>query len=158
MVFPRLVASEHKHDFERGAASSGMPELDAMLGGGLDRGTSALLLGPPGTGKSALATQWASAAAGRGEKACIFAFDESVATMRGALDVAGHRPAPSTRRRDASIVQQIDPAEMPPGELAHQRPQAVEVDRRAWSSSTASTATCNAMPDEPFLVCSCTSC
>src|SRR4029077_3039195 len=51
VVFPRLVAAEHHHPFERGVASSGVGALDAMLGGGLDRGTSALLLGPPGTGK-----------------------------------------------------------------------------------------------------------
>ena len=57
-VFPRLVAAEHTARLRaRRRLRAGSPELDALLGGGLDRGTSALLLGPPGTGKSALATQ-----------------------------------------------------------------------------------------------------
>src|SRR5581483_10834884 len=74
-VYPRLVAAEHRAPFERGPFTSGVPELDALLGGGLERGTSTLLMGPSGVGKSTLATQYALAAAERGEHAIIYLFD-----------------------------------------------------------------------------------
>ena len=151
VVFPRLVASEHRHDFERGVASSGLPELDTMLGGGLDRGTSALLLGPPGTGKSALATQWASAAAERGEKVFIYAFDESAATMEArsrslGIDLSAHEKA------GRIAIRQIDPAEVPPGQLTHQIRQAVEGDGARMVIIDSLNGYLQAMPDESFLV------
>jgi circadian clock protein KaiC len=151
VVFPRLVASEHRHEFERGVASSGMPALDAMLGGGLDRGTSALLLGPPGTGKSALATQWASAAAGRGEKVFIYAFDESVATMEArskslGIDLSAHEKA------GRILVRQVDPAEVPPGQLTHQIRDAVEEQGARMVIIDSLNGYLQAMPDESFLV------
>ena len=151
VVFPRLVASEHKHDFERGVASSGMPELDAMLGGGLDRGTSALLLGPPGTGKSALATQWASAAAGRGEKVFVYAFDESLATMEARSKSLGI-DLPAHEKAGRIVVRQIDPAEVPPGQLTHQIRQAVENDGARMVIIDSLNGYLKAMPDESFLV------
>ena len=79
VVFPRLAATDDTLPFQEGNVPSGVPELDALLGGGLDRGSSAVLVGPPGTGKSVVATQFAIAAAARGENAAIFAFDESIA-------------------------------------------------------------------------------
>ena len=151
VIFPRLVASEHKHEFERGVASSGMPELDAMLGGGLDRGTSALLLGPPGTGKSALATQWASAAAARGEKVFIYAFDESVATMEARSRSLGI-DLPAHEKAGRIVVRQIDPAEVPPGQLTHQIRQAVENDGARMVIIDSLNGYLQAMPDESFLV------
>jgi circadian clock protein KaiC len=151
VVFPRLVAAEHRHDFERGVASSGMPELDAMLGGGIDRGTSALLLGPPGTGKSALATQWASASASRGEKVFIYAFDESAAIMEArskslGIDLAGHVAA------GRIVVRQIDPAEVPPGQLTHQIRHAVEADGARMVVIDSLNGYLHSMPDESFLI------
>ena len=80
-VFPRLVAGEHTQGQKRGLLKSDNKELDALLGGGLQYGTSAVLLGPAGCGKSTLAIQYARAAAGRGERAAIFAFDERVETL-----------------------------------------------------------------------------
>jgi circadian clock protein KaiC len=151
VVFPRLVASEHTHDFERGVASSGMAELDAMLGGGLDRGTSALLLGPPGTGKSALATQWASAAAGRGEKVLVYAFDESVATMEARSKSLGI-DLPAHEKAGRIVVRQIDPAEVPPGQLTHQIRQAVEDDNVRMIIIDSLNGYLQAMPDESFLI------
>jgi circadian clock protein KaiC len=76
-VFPRLIASEHHEDYARDDVSSNVPELDKLLGGGLRRGSSTLLIGPAGTGKSTLGSQFAVAAALRGEKAAIFIFDET---------------------------------------------------------------------------------
>ncbi len=151
VIFPRLVASEHRQDFERGVASSGMPELDAMLGGGLDRGTSALLLGPPGTGKSALATQWASAAAGRGEKVFVYAFDESVATIEARSRSLGI-DLPAHEKAGRIVVRQVDPAEVPPGQLTHQIRQAVENEGVRMVIIDSLNGYLQAMPDESFLV------
>ena len=151
VIFPRLVASEHKQEFERGVASSGMPELDAMLGGGLDRGTSALLLGPPGTGKSALSTQWASAAAARGEKAFIYAFDESAATVEARSKSLGI-DLPAHEKAGRIVVRQIDPAEVPPGQLTHQVRQAVENEGARMIIIDSLNGYLQAMPDESFLV------
>lgn len=116
-VFPRLVAAEHATSFEDVDLPSGNPQLDGLLGGGLPNGTSTLLLGPAGTGKSTVATQFASTAAARGERAALFIFDENIGTFRSRSRKLGFSV-------DASIanglmtVQQIDPAEMSSGEFA----------------------------------------
>src|SRR5581483_188617 len=88
-VFPRLVASEHQQGFDRGHITSGVTALDSLLGGGPDRGTNTLLMGPAGCGKSTLAIQYAAAAANRGEHAAIFAFDESIATLQARMTSLG---------------------------------------------------------------------
>jgi len=115
-IFERLVASEHHEPFAAGTVPSGITELDAMLGGGLDRGTSALLIGPAGTGKSAVSMQYAVAAAARGDSASVYAFDEGLETLRVRSEGLG---MPTTNLMEAGKlrVQQIDPAEMSPGEL-----------------------------------------
>ncbi|HZG52795.1 MAG TPA: ATPase domain-containing protein, partial [Pyrinomonadaceae bacterium] len=78
VVYPRLVAAEHRQEFRREMVTSGVAELDALLGGGLDKGSSTLILGPAGSGKSSIAAQFAAAAAERGERASSFLFDEGV--------------------------------------------------------------------------------
>lgn len=117
-VFPRLVASEHRAQIAQRAVFSGLPTLDTLLGGGLASGTSTLVLGAAGTGKSSLASQYACTAAERGERTAMFLFDESIETLltRSAslgIGLASHR--------DAGLVhiRQIDPAELTPGEFAH---------------------------------------
>lgn len=117
VVFPRLRAADHSADFERSVLPSGVSELDLLLGGGLDRATSTLLVGPAGVGKSAIATQFVSAAVKRGERAAWFTFDESLATLdartRGmGLDMNDHVTSGQLE------LQQVDPAEMGPGEFA----------------------------------------
>src|SRR6185369_1513343 len=77
-VFPRLVANEHQGEFSEADLASGNTALDALLGGGLPVGTSTLLLGPAGTGKSTIATQFAVAAAARGQRAALYVFDENI--------------------------------------------------------------------------------
>ena len=89
VVFPRLVASEHSEPFDRERIKSGVTALDALLGGGPDRGTSTLLMGPAGSGKSTIAVQYAVAAAERGDHAVIFAFDESLATLKARTEALG---------------------------------------------------------------------
>jgi circadian clock protein KaiC len=115
-VFPRLVAAEHPPNFVEHDLPSGNAKLDGLLGGGLPAGTSTLLLGPAGTGKSTIATQFASAAAARGERAAIFVFDENVGTFRSRSRKLGI-PIDDALERDLITVQQIDPAELSSGEF-----------------------------------------
>jgi len=89
-IFPRLVAAEHHRSFEGDTVSSGNAELDRLLGGGLERGTNALLLGSAGVGKSSVALTYAIAAAARGEHAVFFAFDEELSGPAGRV----HNPHP----------------------------------------------------------------
>jgi len=150
-VFPRLVAAEHRRELASGTVPSGLPELDGLLGGGLDRGTSTLILGPAGAGKSALATQYAVAAAGRGEQAAVYSFDEGLGTQfaRAAglgMDLKSHVEAGRVR------VQQVDPAELSPGEFAHLVRRAVERDRTRLVVIDSLNGYLNAMPEERFLV------
>ena len=88
MAYPRLIASEHKALDVEGVISSGNREVDLLLGGGLDAGSCTLLLGPAGVGKTVLTTEFAAAAARRGDRAMLFLFDERVrafmARARGA--------------------------------------------------------------------------
>lgn len=115
-IFPRLVAAEHNDGFlEEGLVESGVPELDRMLGGGLDRGTSTLIMGPAGSGKSTLALEFVLAELRRGERALFVSFDETQRNFRKRatglgldLDAFG----------EAFRFRQVDPAEMAPGELA----------------------------------------
>ena len=85
-VFPRLVAAEHRQAATRGKLPSDIPELDSLLGGGIEEGTSTLIVGAAGTGKSTLAAQFASAAASRGQHAALFLFDESPQTLLSRCD------------------------------------------------------------------------
>jgi circadian clock protein KaiC len=116
-VFPRLVAAEHRDQFEAETISSGRPELDALFGGGADQGTATLLLGPTGTGKSIVASQYAVAAAGRGERSAIYIFDERTQTL---LERAKGLGMDLEAQVDAGLIeiQQVDPAELTPGEFS----------------------------------------
>jgi circadian clock protein KaiC len=124
-VFPRLVSAEHKSKFDRGVTKSGSSELDLLLGGGINRGSSTLILGPAGTGKSLLALTFAVAAVDRGEKAALLIFDEELGLLfeRGlglGIDLA------AMEAQGNLIVQQVDAAELTPGELAHRVRDCVE--------------------------------
>jgi circadian clock protein KaiC len=98
--------------------STGIAELDALMGGGLDRGTSTLLMGPAGSGKSSLATQFSAAAAARGEAVNIYIFDEGRATYLARSAGLGIDLSPHLEEGRV-VIQQIDPAELSPGEFAH---------------------------------------
>ena len=115
-IFPRLVAGEHLRKHEVGQLQSGVPELDAMLGGGLDLGTSLLLLGPAGAGKSTLGMQLCLAAARGGQRAAFFTFDERLETMRQRARGIG-QDLDVQLEKGLITVQTVDPAELSPGEF-----------------------------------------
>jgi circadian clock protein KaiC len=150
-VFPRLIAAEHVQPGAEGTASSGLAAIDSMLAGGLDRGTSALFLGTPGTGKSALATQWALAAAKRGERAAIYAFDESIATLER-RSVSLGMDLPRQRAAGKLVIRQVDPAEVSPGQLTHEIRDSVDKDGVRMVVIDSLNGYLNAMPEESFLV------
>jgi circadian clock protein KaiC len=149
-VFPRLVAAEHETPFEMGQLATGVPELDTLMGGGLDRGTTTLLLGPAGTGKSTLAVRFAKAAVASGSRAALFAFDERIPTLltrsRGmGLDL---QPDLDAGRLE---VRQIDPAELAPGELTQEVRSAVEERGVRLLILDSLNGYMHAMPEEHFL-------
>ncbi|ODS52760.1 MAG: circadian clock protein KaiC [Agrobacterium sp. SCN 61-19] len=116
-VFPRLRAIEHKTGFERSLLQTGLPELDSLVGGGLTRGSSTLLIGPAGTGKSLVALQFVSAAISRGEKAAIFVFDEELGLLFARTKDMG-LDLEALRDQGLIHIEQVDAAELSPGEFA----------------------------------------
>lgn len=117
-VFPRLVSLEHKTGFKRGRLVSGIAQLDALLGGGIEKGSSTLLLGPAGTGKSLFAIQYVMAAIARGERAAMFVFDEELALLFERMRAMG-LDLESKRDSGELFIEQVDAAELSPGEFAH---------------------------------------
>jgi circadian clock protein KaiC len=150
-VFPRLVASEHRSQFARGTMSSGVAELDLLLGGGVEAGSSTLVLGPAGTGKSLTAIVFVMAAIARGEKAALFVFDEELGLlferMRGlGIDL--------DKMQDSGMlfVEQVDAAELSPGEFAHRVRKRVDEDRIRTVVIDSLNGYQAAMPEENSLI------
>jgi len=150
-VFPRLVSAEHKARFERKVLGSGIEELDALLGGGIERGSSALVLGPAGTGKSLLTLTFAASAVARGEKAAMFVFDEERGLLIERAKGLGIELEEMIAQGDLMLTQ-IDAAEMAPGEFA----QAVRVCVETHGARTVIIDSLNgyqaAMPEERQLI------
>jgi circadian clock protein KaiC len=149
-VFPRLVAAEHRVEYAKEVISSGIRALDRLLGSGLDRGTSTLILGPAGSGKSTLAAQFAAAAATRGEHTAAFIFDELRQTFIARAEGVS---TPMQKYVDKSLItiQQVDPAELSPGQFAHVVRQAVDRDGAGVVIIDSLNGYLNAMPEERFL-------
>jgi circadian clock protein KaiC len=150
-VYPRLIASEHRQAFDEEKLCSGIAELDRLLGGGIERGTSTLIVGAAGTGKSSLAAQFVAAAAQRGENSALFVFDESIRTLLSrasglGIDLHKHVDAGKV------TVQQVDPAELSPGEFAHAIRGAVERQQAKIVVIDSLNGYLNAMPGERFLI------
>jgi circadian clock protein KaiC len=117
-VFPRLVAGEHRGAYARERFSTGLPELDALMGGGIESGSNTLILGPSGTGKSLVAMTFAMAAVKRGEKAALFIFDEELTLLKDRMKPLGIDLV-ALERAGHLLIEQVDAAEMSPGEFAH---------------------------------------
>ncbi|MCA1827709.1 MAG: ATPase domain-containing protein [Myxococcales bacterium] len=149
-VFPRLVAAEHHDTFPAGLIESGLQPLDELLGGGLDRGTSALFMGPAGTGKSALAMHFAVSATRRNEAAAVYAFDEGLYTLGlrcAALGIDLKGPIASGKLR----IRQVNPAELSPGEFVAQVCSDVERNGAKVVVIDSLNGYMTAMPEEQFL-------
>ncbi|HEU4521234.1 MAG TPA: ATPase domain-containing protein [Thermoanaerobaculia bacterium] len=149
-VFPRLSAGQHVVSAEAGTIPSGVAEIDALVGGGLERGSTTMIMGPAGVGKSSLSMQFAMHAASAGERVVFFIFEEhhTVFLKRAAslgfglagLIEAGH-----------IVIHQIDPAEMSAGEFAFAVRTAVEKDDCSFIVIDSLNGYFNAMPEEHFL-------
>ena len=150
LVFPRLIASHHGSDFNRTLIASGVTSLDKLMGGGVERGTSTLLVGPPGCGKSTLALQYAAAAAARGEHAASFMFDETKAALLARSKGIGLQLKEGDGVGEVSL-RQIDPVEISPGEFAVMVRRAVEENNAKVVIIDSLNGYLNAMPQDNFL-------
>jgi circadian clock protein KaiC len=149
-VYPRLVAAEHRTDLDEQKFSSGISTLDELLGGGLERGTSTLIVGAAGTGKSSLAAQFVTAAAGRGQRSAMFIFDESKNTLLSRMSGLGVDLRQHVENGTVSI-RQVDPSELTPGEFAWTIRREVEEGQAKVVVIDSLNGYLNAMPGERFL-------
>lgn len=150
VVYPRLVAADHDRKGGEGSIPSGVKGIDALMGGGLHLGSSTVILGPAGVGKSSLAAQYVLSAAEEGMRAVVFAFDESRSTLLArarSLGIDLDRGIEAGR----VVVQQVDPAELSPGEFANL--VRVEVEERGAKLIVIDSLNgyMNAMPEEGYL-------
>jgi circadian clock protein KaiC len=149
-VFPRLVAMEHASEFKKEVFTSGNQQLDQLVGGGLDAGTGTLFMGPAGSGKSTIASMYASKAASNGCRVLYFAFDE-------VTEILVNRAREMQLTFDQSIasgmlrIRQVDPAEIAPGELANEIVRGVEEENVRMVVLDSLNGYVNAMPQEDFL-------
>ena len=151
-VFPRLVAGSHPQiSVAQSTAQSGIAELDALVGGGLDYGTSTLIVGPSGCGKSTIAMQYAGEALNRGEKALFVSFDETQRIFHSRAKGLGW-DFEEPQQEGNFIFRQVDPAELSPGELAGTVARAVEDLGCSVVVLDSLTGYQHAMPEEQFLL------
>jgi circadian clock protein KaiC len=157
VVFPRLVAALHKNSAESQnghavhVASSGIPELDSLLGGGIPCGTSALITGPAGSGKSTLLTHYAAALAGQGKFVTYFLFEETRENFLQRAEGFSLPLAPLLESGHLKLLQ-IDPSEMSPGQFAHEVRASVERGHTQVLMIDSLNGYLNSMPSENYLL------
>jgi circadian clock protein KaiC len=149
-VFPRLVAAEHRTEQKQTLLQSGVKALDTLLGGGIAGGSSTLVLGPAGTGKSLLMMQYLAAAVKRGEKAALFVFDEELGLLLNrakgmGIDLAGMRDSKKL------IIEPMDAAELSPGEFSHRVRSCVDRDNTRVVAIDSLNGYQAAMSEEQFI-------
>jgi circadian clock protein KaiC len=150
-LFPRLIAAEHRTLEARQLVQSGLPQLDELLGGGLSQGTSTLILGAAGTGKSTLASQYLKAAAARGEHGALYLFDESLTSY---LERSAGLGMPLEPLIEAGLlsIRQVDPAELSPGGFAHVLSRTVRQNNTGLVVIDSLSGFLSAMPSERYLL------
>lgn len=149
-VFPRLSASQHLVSRHEGVVGSGVPLIDALVGGGLERGSATMVMGPAGVGKSSLALQFAATAAEHGERVAFFIFEEHETIFLKRAASLGFDLAACIESGNL-IIQQVDPAEMSAGEFAYAVRTAVETKGSSMIIIDSLNGYFNAMPEEHFL-------
>ncbi|MDP4571773.1 ATPase domain-containing protein [Pseudomonas sp. LPH60] len=150
-VFPRLVAAEHRGRNERLTLTSGIAEMDALLGGGIESGSSTLILGPAGTGKSLFSMIFAAAAVARGEKAALFIFDEELGLLLERMRNMGI-DLEALQATGNLVIEQVDAAELSPGELSYRVRRCVDQQRIKTVVIDSINGYQAAMPEENALV------
>jgi circadian clock protein KaiC len=148
-VFARLVASNHRRDTKRETVPSGVSGLDSLLGGGLDRGSSTLLLGPAGSGKSSVATHFVQCTLQRKERVAYYSFDETLSTFLARASGMGVNLEADDPR--LLCLRQVDAGEVSPGEFAHQVQRVVDGDGARLVVIDSLNGYLAAMPNERFL-------
>jgi circadian clock protein KaiC len=150
-AFPRLVSAEHRIGFTREIVGIDNPPLQALLGGGLDRGASNLILGPAGTGKSLITLTFVKSAIERGDNAAMFVFDEELGLLFERAKGLGIDLQPMVESKRL-VIEQVDAAELTPGEFSERVRRCVE----KYGSRTVVIDSLNgyqaAMPEEQALV------
>jgi circadian clock protein KaiC len=149
-VYPRLIATEHKRHFSRQLVASGIAELDMLLGGGINKGTSTLVMGPAGTGKSTIALRYAAAASQRGERAYFVTFDETLATLLERAEGLG-MPIEPLIDSGRLLIEVIDPAELSPGHFVSRVRAEVEQSQATVVVVDSLNGLLAAMPGEDYL-------
>jgi len=150
-VYPRLVSSEHRAIFDRTALPSDIEGLDRLLGGGIDRGSSCLVLGPAGTGKSLVTLYFALSAVRRGEKVALFIFDEELGLLVARTKAFGIDLQALVDKGDL-YIQQVDAAELSPGEFTAQVRACVDSHGIKTVVIDSLNGYQAAMPEESFLI------
>ncbi len=150
-VFPRLVASEYRSNFTRTTMSSGLEAFDKLLGGGIEAGSSTLVLGPAGTGKSLMVIVFIIAAISRGEKAALFVFDEELGLLFARMKGLGI-DLENLQRGGKLFIDQVDAAELSPGEFAHRVRKRVDEDEIKTVVIDSLNGYQAAMPEENSLI------
>ncbi len=151
VVYPRLIAAEHDTSFDGGQIASGIAQLDELFGGGVPSGSSTLIIGPTGTGKSSIATQYAYAAAQRGDRAIVYVFDEVLRTAQARAEGLGMNIQAEIARETLAMTQ-VDPAELSPGEFIWQIRNDVEQRHARVVVIDSLNGFMNSMPGETDLV------
>lgn len=150
-LFPRMISADHSQIKKAKALKSGIAQLDSLLGGGLDSGTSNLFLGPAGTGKSTLAIQFALESAKRGENAAIFSFEESLSTLLARTSSLG-MDLKKYIDQGSLKIRKVDPAQMSPGEFADMVRREVLHEKLKVLVIDSLNGYLHAMPQEQFLI------
>ncbi|MFC7155375.1 ATPase domain-containing protein [Halomarina halobia] len=117
-VFPRLRPGKHRADFSPDPISSGVPEMDQLLHGGLERGTVTLISGPTGVGKTTTGAQFMKEAAGRGDRSVVYLFEEAKTTFLHRSE-AIHMPVRDMIDRGTLAVKEIESLQLSSEELSN---------------------------------------